>query len=350
MDPQTAVLIAQHGFALGLHGHVHQSGRFEALGSQASLPVVWAGSICAGSKERPPSIPLLYNVIGLNPGMRKGWVHTRARRNEAEDWSSYAAWGRRRKRCWYPLNLSLTDVNHNIIELQHKIEILTKENETHDKFCEDFRVKLSRYVRAKYPLKEPPVHALIDADMVFRCNDNGDCAGSLKLTICASREDAVHRFSWDVNADEEADAVRFIDQLTITATDTNSPKTDILWFPLRERRWSKLLCLFFIPQIDPGEQREIALTFQWPKFFQRLLDSASTECEWTESVRNKLRIEHVFPAKLAGITCMNDTPFRPTMSLRQEKTPTGGTSWIYECTEAPEITRHTLRLNPVIRR
>ncbi|MCI0562208.1 MAG: metallophosphoesterase, partial [Nitrososphaera sp.] len=189
MDPQTAVLLAQHGFSLGLHGHVHQSGRFEALGSQASLPVVWAGSICAGSKERPQSIPLLYNVIGVNPSLRKGWVHTRSREKENDGWSSYNNWsfynkgGRRKKRCWYPLNLSLTSADQNIVELQQRIKTLTKEND-------DFRSKLQRYVSKVFPTKRPPVHMLIDAAMVYRCcNDNGDCAGTLKLTISPSGED-----------------------------------------------------------------------------------------------------------------------------------------------------------------
>lgn len=89
MDPRTAVLLAEHGVALGLHGHVHQSGRIEILGAHARIPIVWAGSLCAGSKERPPSIPYLYNVIGINRTSRSGWVHVRSRDNEGAGWTSY---------------------------------------------------------------------------------------------------------------------------------------------------------------------------------------------------------------------------------------------------------------------
>lgn len=338
MDPQTAVLLAQHGFSLGLHGHVHQSGRFDAIGSQANLPVVWAGSMCAGVQERPPSIPFLYNVIGVNPSLRKGWVHTRSRDNENEEWCSYNKWDRK-KRSWYPLNLSLTGADHNIVELQEEIKTLAKEND-------DFRNKLNRYVSKVYPIKRPPVHQVIDATMVYRCcNDNGDCAGTIKLTISPSGKDFVHRVNWVINADEEADSVK-LDKLAITATDKNSPTTDIIWLPLKEERWSKPICLFFIPPISPGEQREIELTFEWPKFFQRLVDGIRTECMWTESVINKLYMEHVFPPKFIGITCTNETPHRPTTHFCEEVTPEGEKRVIYECSDAPDILNHTLQFTP----
>jgi len=338
MDPQTAVLLAQRGFSLGLHGHVHQSGHFEAPGSHASLPVVWAGSICAGGKERPQSIPLLYNVIGVNPSMRKGWVHTRSRDNENEEWSSYNKWGRK-KRSWYTVNLSLVRADVNIVELQHRLKTLTKEND-------EYRSKLKEYVRKVYPSGQPPVHMLVDAAVIYRCcNDNGDCAGTIKLTITPSGKDHVHQFEWVVNADEEVALVR-VEELAITATDKNSPKTDILWFPLREERWSKPLCLFFIPPIRPGDRREIELAFQWPRFFQRLVDNIPTECEWNDPVINKLHLEHVFPANLAGITCKNVTPYRQTMKLYDEETTDGGKRWIYQCSNSPEIALHTLRFTP----
>jgi calcineurin-like phosphoesterase family protein len=41
MDPRTAVLLAKYGFALGLHGHVYEAGRFDLLGSNVRIPIVW---------------------------------------------------------------------------------------------------------------------------------------------------------------------------------------------------------------------------------------------------------------------------------------------------------------------
>jgi len=87
MDPRTTFLLAERGFSLGLHGHVHEFGRIEMLARHVRIPIVWAGSMCAGSNERPSSIPYLYNVIGLNMGSRTGWVHVRRR---DDDWSVWA--------------------------------------------------------------------------------------------------------------------------------------------------------------------------------------------------------------------------------------------------------------------
>jgi DNA repair exonuclease SbcCD nuclease subunit len=106
MDYKTADLLAQEGFVLGLHGHVHEEGRQEIIGSHARIQVVWAGSFCAGGPARPYSTPMLYNVIGLRPKAREGWVHLRQRRSEKDSWRAYPAvnWGEG-DRCWYPISL-----------------------------------------------------------------------------------------------------------------------------------------------------------------------------------------------------------------------------------------------------
>jgi predicted phosphodiesterase/2'-5' RNA ligase len=104
MDPRTAILLGHHGFSLGLHGHVHAAGQMEMMGADAGLCVVWAGSLAAGHHQRPQSTPMLYNVIGIRPESREGWVHTRSRHDEHAAWRSYSVWTSR-NRCWYPITL-----------------------------------------------------------------------------------------------------------------------------------------------------------------------------------------------------------------------------------------------------
>ena len=103
-----AVTLAENGFALGLHGHIHEAMRSEIFGSYARLPVISAGSLCAGSPERPESIPYQYNVIGICGNHRRAWVHVRSRKRKELKWLADKQWGPKQK-CWYEINLSPGD-------------------------------------------------------------------------------------------------------------------------------------------------------------------------------------------------------------------------------------------------
>lgn len=102
LDPRVPLMLADHGFVLGLHGHVHEAGHFELIGPLARIPIVWSGSLAAGSRDRPASTPLLYNVIGIDTVRRKGWVHVRARKDPWKAWSASHDWSPRH-RCWYAI-------------------------------------------------------------------------------------------------------------------------------------------------------------------------------------------------------------------------------------------------------
>lgn len=104
LDPAVPLMLAGYGFVLGLHGHIHEAGRLELLGSDARIPVVWAGSLAAGATARSPSIPLLYNVIGIDVTRSDTWVHVRARKNQQDVWSAFHDWSPEH-RCWYRVEL-----------------------------------------------------------------------------------------------------------------------------------------------------------------------------------------------------------------------------------------------------
>lgn len=113
LDPAVPLLLAECGFALGLHGHVHQGGRLDLLGSHARIPIIWAGSLAVGVLQRPPSIPLLYNVVGIGRRRRKGWVHVRHRKTEWEAWSAFHDWSSEH-RSWYDFSLPAGGGNENV--------------------------------------------------------------------------------------------------------------------------------------------------------------------------------------------------------------------------------------------
>jgi hypothetical protein len=86
--------LRQAGVRLCLHGHVHE-GRDDLIGylhPTRKIYVAGAGSFGAPVRDRPESIPRLYNVLEIAPDHSKIRVHTRCLRKETGAWEGWAVW------------------------------------------------------------------------------------------------------------------------------------------------------------------------------------------------------------------------------------------------------------------
>lgn len=82
----------QAGFDVGLCGHTHRSWVHSPESfSQRHFPVIAAGSLCAGKRERGDSVPRLYNIIEF--GTSSAVVNVRAKPEQANHWEEHARWG-----------------------------------------------------------------------------------------------------------------------------------------------------------------------------------------------------------------------------------------------------------------
>lgn len=86
--------IRRAGVQLCLHGHVHED-RADLLGylhPTSRLHVIGAGSFGAPARERPESIPRLYNLLEIDVERRRVRVHTRSLRRAGGAWEPWYAW------------------------------------------------------------------------------------------------------------------------------------------------------------------------------------------------------------------------------------------------------------------
>ena len=95
---------------LCLHGHVHED-RADLVGylhPTRKLHIAGAGSFGAGAKERPASIPRLYNVLEIWRDHSKIRVHTRQLKKDGGAWEGWAVWqgqDNHSKRSYYEIKL-----------------------------------------------------------------------------------------------------------------------------------------------------------------------------------------------------------------------------------------------------
>jgi hypothetical protein len=74
--------MANDGYGLGLHGHQHQAAhtvQYLHLPERRRLPIVSAGSLCAGAKELPAGHNRQYNIIEIAEDYATAIVHVRER-------------------------------------------------------------------------------------------------------------------------------------------------------------------------------------------------------------------------------------------------------------------------------
>ncbi|HEX3763396.1 MAG TPA: metallophosphoesterase [Kofleriaceae bacterium] len=86
--------IRRAGVRLCLHGHVHDD-RADLLGylhPTSRLHVIGAGSFGAPARERPESIPRLYNLLEIDADRRRVRVHTRSLQRTGGAWEPRCTW------------------------------------------------------------------------------------------------------------------------------------------------------------------------------------------------------------------------------------------------------------------
>lgn len=94
IDDAFIEVIRRAGVQLCLHGHVHED-RADLLGylhPTSRLRVIGAGSFGAPARERPESIPRLYNFLEIDTERGLVRVHTRSLRRAGGAWEPWYAW------------------------------------------------------------------------------------------------------------------------------------------------------------------------------------------------------------------------------------------------------------------
>lgn len=111
LDVTSLSLLSTGPFLMGLCGHTHRpANNYSVRISGIDLPVVSAGSLCAGPRERPESVPRAYNIIELNETAARVWV--RIKKEKDRRWESCWEFGpaTHRQPCYdIPFEISATD-------------------------------------------------------------------------------------------------------------------------------------------------------------------------------------------------------------------------------------------------
>jgi predicted MPP superfamily phosphohydrolase len=94
MDYEFMDLLANDGFQVCLHGHIHQAIEdFRKYDDNRGLHIIGAGTFGAPTKQQVSGIPLQYNLLVLDPQNQQITVNTRKKEKIDGSWSADARWG-----------------------------------------------------------------------------------------------------------------------------------------------------------------------------------------------------------------------------------------------------------------
>lgn len=106
---------------------------------------------------------------------------------------------------------------------------------------------------------------------------DGDAEITERHTIFAV-ESAVHFWKSAIVADAEASGVSFLWQLDLDIKDiTTTGQYETIYVAAADQPLRKELCVFFLPEIEPGESRTIERTYYWPGFLTHFIDGKEVE-------------------------------------------------------------------------
>ena len=82
LDLDSLRQVSERKYCLGLCGHTHRPATHDvSYLNGIPMPVVAAGSLCAGQRQRPENVPRAYNVIEVGADTFKVWVRHKAERS-----------------------------------------------------------------------------------------------------------------------------------------------------------------------------------------------------------------------------------------------------------------------------
>lgn len=87
--------------------------------------------------------------------------------------------------------------------------------------------------------------------------------------VLRAGSDPLHFWQRGVRATDDADPVDIFPDISYRVL-SKDPSFEVAHLPSRNEPRSKAACIFFLPRIEPGDRREIEISYQWKGFFRKL--------------------------------------------------------------------------------
>jgi hypothetical protein len=114
---------------------------------------------------------------------------------------------------------------------------------------------------------------------------------------------------------------------------------DVVYLPTRNDLHNKAACIFFLPRIEPGDVRDIEVTYRWPRmalqFKQKGWEDFKIKFN-SAGLLESYRLEVYLESGTGGtISCVESGVLLPNKSLEQATSSNGWSGWRYSASDVP---------------
>jgi hypothetical protein len=128
---------------------------------------------------------------------------------------------------------------------------------------------VSKISRQLFPLTDPGKGKTIrTAHIAYHIHKNFD-AEVLRRYVIRAGEMPIHFWQNSIDASAEAQQMGTFTDIGYQLLSRN-PGRDVVYLPVENDGFHKSVCIFFLPLISPGEEREIEVVYRWPGLMRRL--------------------------------------------------------------------------------
>jgi hypothetical protein len=148
----------------------------------------------------------------------------------------------------------------------------------------------------------------------------------------------IHFWQNSISVSPYAGAVETFADINFRIASLSSGK-DLVYLPTRNEPLKKSACIFFLPRIEPGEARDIEVSYSWPKMAQQLKaqgwEDYSVRLVNTENLGSYC-VEFYLEAGTGGsLACNESGALLPNKSLEQAVSHHGWQGWRYSAANIP---------------
>ena len=132
-----------------------------------------------------------------------------------------------------------------------------------------------------FPPPSGPGKIFEEVHIVYHISKSFD-ADVLKRFVLRAGSEPLHFWQDGFSCSENAGPAEMFTDINFRLT-SKTPDFDVAYLPTRDEPHAKSACIFFLPRIEPGQAREIEISFQWKGFFVNLFR------EGLEEISGKIR-------------------------------------------------------------
>lgn len=135
-----------------------------------------------------------------------------------------------------------------------------------------------------------PIHSFLAIRNSYFIYRNFDAAVVREYEVAASGQ-PLHFYEWTLGVEDYADAADYLADVDFRVQDGSG--TNMAYLATKNAARKKAVAVYFLPQIEPGQSRQVMITYRWPRMLRGLALTQNHHELFTWKVESSAKVPEV---------------------------------------------------------